>query len=205
MFIDFSRDGKTELIKISSKAPPLLLILTTMAALLILQSLTVLIVQSLATALMLLVIINLGCGVWLLLVCVEQLLPTTLRLDAGGLTCLHLVTQKTYAWDDLAAFKLVSAGAVGGAARADTRDRVGVGVIQRGAATVRAGKAAVTVPPIVLIAGGSEHAEKLLDVIARIQKYQLALTAKPQERWKRAAQPQQQQQFRKRPNITMPA
>jgi hypothetical protein len=204
MFIDFSKDGKTELIKISSRAPPLLMILTTMAVLLILQSLTVLIVQSLATPLVVLVTINCICGVWLLLVCAEQLLPTTLRLDAAGLTCQHLVTHKTYAWDDIATLKLVSAGAVGGA-RVDSRGRIGIGLMQRAAATARDGKAAPTSPPVLVIAADSTHVEKLLDIIVRIQRYQTALTAKPQERWKRAAQPQQQQQFRKRPNITMPA
>jgi hypothetical protein len=208
MHVEFSKDGKTELVKISSKAPPLLLILTTVALLLILQTLTVLLVQSLAFTLTALVFINFVCGLWLLLVCTEQLMPTTLKLDADGLTCQRLVTHKTYAWDDISALKLVAAGAVSDAPRADNRGRVGVGVVLRAPnkATTRDAKA-TPVPPTaaVLLAADPQYAEKMLEIMERVQKFQAALTARPQERWKKAAQPQQQAQFRKRPNITMPA
>jgi hypothetical protein len=57
----------------------------------------------------------------------------------------------------------------------------------------------------VLIGADPQFAEKMMEIMECIQKFQAALTAKPQERWKKAAQPQQQAQFRKRPNITMPA
>jgi hypothetical protein len=206
MLVDFTKDGKTELVKISSKAPPLLLILTTVALLLILQTLTVLLVQSVTFTLTALIFINFVCGLWLLLVCTEQLMPTTLKLDADGLTCQRLVTHRTFSWDDVSALKLVAAGTVSDAPRGEGRGRVGVGVVLRAPNKATARDAKVAPPPaVVLIGADPQFAEKMMEIMECIQKFQAALTAKPQERWKKAAQPQQQAQFRKRPNITMPA
>jgi hypothetical protein len=207
MQVEFTKIGKTEFVKISSKGPPLLMILTTISLLLILQSLTVLLVQNVALILTGMIIVNLVCGLWLLLVCAEQLMPTTLKLDADGITCQRLVTHRTYLWDDVSALKLTAAGAISDAPRADNRGRVGVGVVLRAPnkSTARDAKVVVPVPTTVLIAADSKYAEKMLEVMESIQKFQVALTAKPQERWKKAAQPQQQTQFRKKPNITMPA
>jgi hypothetical protein len=208
MHVDYSKDGKTELIKVSSKAPPLLMILTTIAALLVLQTITVLLSQSLAWILTLLLGFNLICGIWLLVACGEQLMPTTLKFDADGLTCQRLLTTKTFNWDDVSALKLVPAGSVSDAPRIDSRGRVGVGVVLRvpNKATVRDAKSPPPPhPTVVVIAGDSQFAEKMIEIIEHGKKFQAALTAKPQERWKRAPQPQQQQQFRKRPNVTMPA
>jgi hypothetical protein len=208
MQVDFTKDGKTELIKVSSKASPLLMILTTVAALLVLQATTVLLTQSLAWILTFLIGFNLLCGIWLLVACGEQLMPTTLQLDADGLTCNRLLTSKTFSWDDISALKLVPAGSVSDAPRADNRGRVGVGVVLR-APNKSTGRDAKLPPPpqptIVVVAGLSEYAEKMIEIIEHGNKFHAALTAKPQERWKRAQQPQQQQQFRKRPNVTMPA
>jgi hypothetical protein len=206
MQVEFTKDGKTELVKISSKAPPLLMILTTTALLLILQSLTVLLVQNVALVLTGLIAVNLVCGLWLLLVCAEQLMPTTLKLDVAGLTCQRLVTHKTYMWDDITALKLVAAGAVSDAPRTVDRGRIGVGLVLRAPtkATARDTKAAAA-PTVVLLGADPKHAEKMLEIMETVQKFQTGLNAKPQERWKKAAQPQQQTQFRKKPNITMPA
>jgi hypothetical protein len=206
MQVEFTKDGKTELIKISSKAPSLLLILTTVAMLLTLQTLTVLLVQSLEPILMALIGINLICGLWLLLVCVEQLMPTVLKLQPDGLTRQCIVTRKTYAWDDISVFKLVATGAVSAAPRANNRGRVGVGLVLRppNKSTTRESKV-VPEPTIVLTGADAQFAEKMLEIMESVQKFRAALTAKPQERWKKAAQPQQQAQFRKKPNITMPA
>jgi hypothetical protein len=206
MQVEFTKSGKDELVKISSKAPPLLRILTTIALLLILQSLTVLLVQSVSHTLTALIFVNLVCGLWLLLVCTEQLMPTTLKLDATGLTCQRLITHKTYVWDDITALKLVAAGAVSDAPRAVNRGRIGVGLVLRAPnkSTAR-DTTAVPAPTIVLIGADPQFAEKMLEIMERVKKFQMALNAKPAERWKKAAQPQQQQQFRKRPNITMPA
>jgi hypothetical protein len=206
MQVEFTKDGKAELVKISSKAPPLLLILVTVALLLTLQSLTVLLVHTLAPVLMVLIFLNFVCGLWLLVVCAEQLMPTTLNLDATGLTCKRAVTSKTYAWDDISALKLVAAAAVSDAPRSVDRGRVGVGLVLRGPLK-SADRDAKSAPPttIVLLGGDPKYAEKMLEIMECVQKFQAALTAKPQERWKKAAQPQQQAQFRKKPNITMPA
>jgi hypothetical protein len=206
MLIDFTKDGKSEHVKISSKAPALLLILTTVALLLILQTSTVLLVQQVTPVLTGMIFVNFVCGLWLLLVCTEQLMPTTLKLDASSLTCQRLVTRNTYSWDDIAAFKLVAAGVVSDTPRAEGRGRVGIGLVLRAAhkSTARDAKPAAA-PTVVLLGADPQHAEKLMEVMENVQKFQSALTAKPQERWKKAAQPQQQAQFRKRPNITMPA
>ena len=206
MLVDFTKDGKAERVKISSKAPPLLLILTTVALLLILQTLTVLLVQPVAPVLTGMIFMNLVCGLWLLLVCAEQLMPTTLKLDANGLTCQRLVTHNTYTWDDITTLKLVAAGAVSDTPRAEGRGRIGIGLVLRAPHKSNARDAKVVdAPTVVLFGADPQHAEKMLEVMENVQKFQLALTAKPQERWKKAAQPQQQAQFRKRPNITMPA
>lgn len=202
MQVEFTKDGKDEIIKISSKMPPLLMILTTIALLLIVQSLTVLLVQSLNLTLTALVFVNFVCGLWLLLVCAEQLRPTSLKLDAAGLTCQRLVTHKTYLWDDVAALKLVAAGVVSDAPRSDNRGRVGVGLVLR---TATRDASVTPAPAVVLIGADPQFAEKLLEIMEHVQKFQAALNAKPAERWKKASQPQQQQQFRKKPNITMPA
>jgi hypothetical protein len=206
MQVEFTKVGKDELVKISSKAPPLLMILTTIAMLLMLQSLTVLLVQSVNLTLTVLIFINLICGLWLLLVCAEQLMPTTLKLDATGLTCQRLVTHQTYIWDDISALKLVAAGAVSDAPRAVNRGRVGVGLVLRAPNKSNARDSKVApATTVVLIGADPKHAEKMLEIMECVQKFQVALNAKPAERWKKAAQPQQQQQFRKKPNITMPA
>jgi hypothetical protein len=195
MQVEFTKVGKDELVKISSKAPPLLMILTTIAMLLMLQSLTVLLVQSVNLTLTVLIFINLICGLWLLLVCAEQLMPTTLKLDATGLTCQRLVTHQTYIWDDIS-----------DAPRAVNRGRVGVGLVLRAPNKSNARDSKVTpATTVVLIGADPKHAEKMLEIMECVQKFQVALNAKPAERWKKAAQPQQQQQFRKKPNITMPA
>jgi hypothetical protein len=209
MQVDFSKDGKTELIKVSSKSPPLLMILTTIAALLTLQSASVLLTQALATPLFILILGNLICATWLLVVCAEQIMPTTLMLAKDGLLCQRLMTRKTYSWDDIVALKLVPAGAVSDTPRHNARGRVGVGVVLKVPTkpTSRDAKAQ-TVEPVaaaVLVAGDSEHVEKMMEIIELAQKFQARLNAKPTERWKRAPQPQQQPQFRKKPNITMPA
>jgi hypothetical protein len=206
MHVDFSKDGKADHIKVSSKATPLLMILTTVALLLILQSATVLVVQSLDTALTVLIAFNLICASWLLLVCAEQLVPLTLSLDATGLRCQRLVTRKSFLWDDISALKLAAAGVVSDAPRTDIRGRVGFGVVLRVAAksTARDAKSQEA-PTIVLFGADPQHGEKMLEIIECIRKFQAALNAKPQERWKKASQPQQQTQFRKKPHITMPA
>jgi hypothetical protein len=206
MQVEFTKDGKVELVKVSSKAPPLLLILTTVAILLILQSLTVLLVNSLALVLTVLIVLNAVCGLWLLIVCAEQLMPTTLKLTADGLTCQRLITHDSYAWDDITALKLVAAAAVSDAPRSVDRGRVGVGLVLRtpNKPGVRDAKS-TPAPTVVLLGGDPKYAEKMLEIMECVQKFQAALTARPQERWKKAAQPQQQPQFRKKPNITMPA
>jgi hypothetical protein len=198
MHVDFSKDGKADHIKVSSKATPLLMILTTVALLLILQSATVLVVQSLDTALTVLIAFN--------LICAKQLVPLTLSLDANGLRCQRLVTSKRFLWDDISALKLAAAGVVSDAPRTDIRGRVGFGVVLRVAAksTARDAKSQEA-PTIVLFGADPQYGEKMLEIIECIRKFQAALNAKPQERWKKASQPQQQTQFRKKPNITMPA
>jgi hypothetical protein len=206
MQVEFTKDGKAELVKISSKAPPLLLILTTVSLLLILQTLTVLLVQTVVPTLTGLIFINLVCGLWLLLVCAEQLMPTTLKLDETGLICQRLVTHSTYSWDDVSALKLVAAGNVSDTVRPDGRGRVGVGLVLRAPNKSASRDAkAEHAPTVVLLGADPQYAEKMIEIMERVQKYQAALLAKPQERWKKAAQPQQQAQFRKKPNITMPA
>jgi hypothetical protein len=209
MQVDFTRDGKTELIRVATKSPPLLMILTTIAALLMLQSATVLLTQALATPLFALIAINLICATWLLVVCAEQIMPTTLRLEKEALVCQRLLTHKTYNWDEIAGLKLVPAGAVSDVPRHDNRGRVGVGLLSKVATkpTGRDAKAQHAVQPTatVLVSGDSEYAEKMMEIIEMAQKFQAKLNAKPTERWKRAPQPQQQPQFRKKPNITMPA
>jgi hypothetical protein len=206
MQVDFTKDGKTELVKISSKATSLLLILTTAGLLLALQSSTVLLVQSLEPILTGLIFVNLGCGLWLLLVCVEQLMPTTLKLDAAGLTRQRLITRKSFDWDDISALKLVAAGTSSDAPGTVSRGRIGIGLVLRppNKSTARESKV-VPEPTIMLIAADAQFAEKMHEIMENAQKFQAALNAKPQERWKKAAQPQQQPQFRKKPNITMPA
>jgi hypothetical protein len=206
MQVEFNKDGKADFVKVSSKPTALLMILTTVALLLILQASTVLLVQPLDTALTALVVVNLICGGWLVLVCAEQLVPLTLTLDANGLRCQRLVTHKVFAWDDIAALKLSAAGAAADNAKTDSRGRVGLGVVLRvaGKSTARDTKTSQS-PTVQLFSADQQFAEKMLEIIERVQKFQVALNAKPQERWKKAAQPQQQTQFRKKPNITMPA
>lgn len=206
MLVDFTKDGKSERVKISNKATPLLLILTTISLLLILQASTVLLVQPVTPVLTGLIFINLICGLWLLLVCAEQLMPTTLKLDAKGLTCQRLVTHSCFAWDDITLLKLVAAGAVSDTPRPEGRGRVGIGLVLRAPHKPSARDAKVLpAPTVVLFGADPQHAEKMMEVMDCMKKFQVALTAKPQERWKKAAQPQQQAQFRKRPNITMPS
>jgi hypothetical protein len=206
MHVDFTKNGQAELIKVSSKATPLLMILTTVSLLLILQSATVLLVQSLDTPLTVLIAFNFICASWLLVVCAEQLVPLTLSLDANGLKCQRLVTHRSFLWDDISALKLAAAGVVSDAPRTDIRGRVGFGVVLRGTAksTTRDAKSQEATT-IVLFGADPQYGEKMLEIIECIRKFQAALNAKPQERWKKAAQPQQQAQFRKKPHITMPA
>jgi hypothetical protein len=210
MHVDFNNnDAKTEIVKISSKAPPLLMILTTISLLMVLQTATVLMVQTVSWALTSLLLINLICGTWLLLVCGEQLMPLTITLDAKGIVCQRVVTRKTIAWEDVSGLRLVPAGSMSDTPKDDGRGRVGVGVVLRPLSKPTTREAAKTPPQpqaiTVLVSGDSLYAEKMLEVIESMTKFRAALNTKPQERWKKAAQPHQQTQFRKKPNITMPA
>jgi hypothetical protein len=209
-------DGGVESYKVTNRASPLLLILTTVAFMLAVQTGTVLMTMSLSLILTGLLAVNLLCGVWLFIVCADFLAPQSIRMSADGITHARLITSTSYPWDDISALKIVAAsGSLSDAPRDDGRGRIGVGVIlredaktgsrdERNAAKVTTPGQTPKVKTAILIGGDRQHAEKMMEIIEHIKAFQQR-QIKPVERWRKSAQqPQQQQQFRKKPNITMP-
>lgn len=183
MKMDIDQDGGVETIALSRPASPVAVVVVTMAALLSIQVAIVLATRSVGLTLMVLLVIAAASALWLAVIALEELLPTTLVLDKGGLKVSRLLGTRAYEWHDVAAVRLVTSnGTLSDDARLDSGARLAVGLFLK--TTVKK-TAAEGEADVLLFSASSQHANDLLKLVEHVVGYKSAVAAGTTDRNRR--------------------
>lgn len=185
MKMDIDQDGGVETIALSRPASPVAVVVVTMAALLSIQVAIVLATRSVGLTLMVLLVIAAASALWLAVIALEELLPTTLVLDKGGLKVSRLLGTRAYEWHDVAAVRLVTSnGTLSDDARLDSGARLAVGLFLKTTANTKK-TAAEGEADVLLFSASSQHANDLLKLVEHVVGYKSAVAAGTTDRNRR--------------------
>jgi len=180
MNIDIEQQDGVETIVLSRQPSPVAVAMLVAALLLAIQVGVVFLTRTVAVELGVLLAVVMGSVGWLVVIALEEVLPTKLILDQDGLKVSRLTGEQLYDWHDLRAVQLVtSAGMLSDAAGVDAKARLAIGLFLKSGKSQGAGPADADV---LLYGASSAHLADLLKVIEHITAYKAAPAAGPVDR-----------------------
>lgn len=158
-----------EALEFAARPNWLALMLAIVPALVVLQSLYVLVVKPVPIGLVLLILVTMGaCGL-VAAKAIESLMPTSVQLTEQGVDVNRTFGSQSFAWHDIEDIKLVPApGTFADDPNRGLASRIGIGLFLKETAKDRED---ANVPDVVLFVGTDEDTSQLLGLMERIGRH----------------------------------